>query len=358
MDGVYNHADMDAPLAKIDYQYWFHHPNPDPPEMDWGPKYDYCRFDEKLGIYPARKYVIESIERMVDWFHVDGIRFDATRAIRHFDVIRELAEAGLKKVEGVKPFITICEHIAEDPAVTGYPHVGPMHAAWHESLAKHLQATASGAQADWVAPGDVDGLLKEMDPKTNGYGQGWRTINYASSHDQNRLMWTIGSKGKMFDAAAFRRMKLAAGLLLTAPGIPMIWMGQEFAMVNDKHHAEPRPLDWSLLDNPSNADLLDHTARLVHLRRATPAMSTDHFEVVLLDRGREVLAYKRWDAGGGVVVVAANLRDEPAGAFVIEGKGLEDGTWHEHVTGADVTVAGGALRDALGPSEVRVYVKR
>ena len=28
IDGVYNHADVDCPLAKIDYEYWFYHPNP------------------------------------------------------------------------------------------------------------------------------------------------------------------------------------------------------------------------------------------------------------------------------------------------------------------------------------------
>lgn len=87
-------------------------------------------------------------------------------------------------------------------------------------------------------------------------------------------------------------------------------------------------------------------------------MTTDHFEVVLLDRGREVLVYKRWDEAGGVVVVAANLRDDPAGDFVVEGKGLDDGTWREQVGGADVTVGGGRLCDFLGPSDVRVYVKR
>src|SRR4051794_9652378 len=36
MDGVYNHADKDSPLAQIDYDYWFYNPNPDPPEMQWG----------------------------------------------------------------------------------------------------------------------------------------------------------------------------------------------------------------------------------------------------------------------------------------------------------------------------------
>lgn len=358
MDGVYNHADKDSPLAHIDYDYWFHNPNPDPPEMQWGPKYNYAKWDDNLKLFPARKYAIDSIRRMADWFHIDGVRFDATRAIGDYTILRELGEAGLKKVEGIKHFLNVCEHIAEDPAVTGYPHGGPMHAAWHESLAKHLQATASGADADWVKAGDLDGLLKEMDPKQNGYQSGSRTVNYASSHDQNRLMRTIGEKGKMFGAAAFRRMKLAHGLLLTIPGLPMLWMGQEFAMVNDKHHAEPRPLDWALLDNPENASLQRYTANLVKLRLATGALHNDSLEYVRVDRAREVIAYKRWDDAGGVVVVTANLKDEPAGDVTVENCCLDDGTWHEHVFDYDVRVAGGRLTATLGPSEVKVFVKR
>jgi 1,4-alpha-glucan branching enzyme len=357
MDGVYNHAHQDSPLAHIDYDLWFYNPSPDPPEMQWGPKYDYTKWDDTLKVFPAKKYAIDSIRRMVEWFHIDGVRFDATKAIADFAILRELGEAGLKKVAGLKHFITVCEHIPEDPAVTGYPHAGPMHAAWHEALAKHLQATASRADAEWVKAGDIDGLLREMDPKQNGYESGSRTVNYASSHDQNRLMWTIGAKGKMFDAAAFRRMKLAHGLLLTIPGMPMLWMGQEFAMVNDKHHAEPRPLDWSLLNNATNADLLRYTADLVKLRLATPALRGDGMQYVMVDRGREVFAYKRWDDAGGVAVVMANLRDEPAGVTV-ENCSLEDGVWREHVFGYDATVAGGRLTDTLGPSEVKVFVKQ
>jgi 1,4-alpha-glucan branching enzyme len=358
MDGVYNHADKDCPLAQIDYQYWFYHPNPDPPEMQWGPKYDYTHYDENLKLHPARKYVRESIARMVEWFHIDGLRFDATRAINDFGVLRDLAETGLKKVAGIKPFITVCEHIAEDPAVTGYPEQGPMHAAWREALARHLQSVVSGAKADWVEAHDMDGLIREMDPKTNGYGSGSRTINYASSHDQVRLMRIIGENGKMFGDAAFRRMKLGASLLLTIPGIPMIWMGQEFAMANDKSHAEPRPLDWSLLDNAHNSDLQRHTARLIHLRRATPALRTDNFEVVLADKDREVLVYKRWNEVGGMVVVMANLRDVPSGEVAVGGCGLQDGVYHEHVFQYDARVQGGTLTDTLGPSEVKVFVKR
>jgi 1,4-alpha-glucan branching enzyme len=138
----------------------------------------------------------------------------------------------------------------------------------------------------------------------------------------------------------------------------MIWMGQEFAMANDKNHAEPRPLDWSLLNNERNADLQKYTANLVRLRLATPAMMTDGFEVCLLDHGRQVLAYKRWNTEGGVVVVMANFRDDPPGRCRCRTRGLEDGDWQEQINHYDTKVQGGVLRDTLGPSEVKVFVKR
>lgn len=357
VDGVYNHADADCPLAKIDYQYWFYHPNPDPPEMDWGPKYNYTHWDDNLKLFPARKYVLESIRRMVQWFHIDGIRFDATRAIRHFDVMRELAEMGINEAGKLKPFINICEHISEDPAITGYPEGGPMHAAWHESLAKVLQANAAGIERDGAQPFDVEELARKIDPATNGYGTGSRTVNYASSHDQVRLMRIIGEQGKIFDDAAFRRMKLAAGILLTIPGLPMLFMGQEFGQSNEKS-LDPRPLDWSLLKNQTNSDLLNYTAGLVKFRTHHPALMTDNMEFVLKDQERQLLAYKRWNSEGQVIVVIVNLRDTHAGEVVIADCGLEDGDWHEHVHNFDLKVEGGVLKDTVAESEVKVYFKK
>ena len=54
IDGVYNHADADAPLAKIDYQYWFYRENPDPRKCNGG-RSTTTHLDENLKIFPARK---------------------------------------------------------------------------------------------------------------------------------------------------------------------------------------------------------------------------------------------------------------------------------------------------------------
>jgi 1,4-alpha-glucan branching enzyme len=356
IDGVYNHAEADCPLAKIDYEYWFYKENPDPQSMQWGPKYNFEHYDEHLKIFPARKYVIESIRDWVTHFHIDGIRFDATRAINNYDVMREFTDMAFKTIAGRKPFITVAEHIPEDPAICGYPK-GPMVSAWHETFAKQLQAIGTRHERDGEQPWDLDALSQKMSPTTNGYGTGNHIVNYIGSHDQVRILRQIADESLTFGEAAFRRVKLATALLLTSPGIPMIWMGQEMGAANPKT-LDPQPIDWALLANKDNKDLQKYTARLIKLRRDTPALSSDHFEVVLKDKERHLFGYKRWNDAGGIVVVVANLNDAPAGAFTIAGAGIEDGTWHEHVFNYDTRVEGGALKGDLGPSEAKVFVKQ
>lgn len=356
VDGVYNHAEADAPLAKIDYQYWFYRENPDPPIMQWGPKYNYTHYDENLKIFPARKYVMESIRDLVRHFHIDGIRFDATRGIKDFDIMREFADLAFKEIDGRKPFFTVAEHAPEDPAITGYP-AGPMVAAWHESFAKHLQAVAIRHELDGEQPWDLDALELHMDVTRNGYKSGNHAVNYIGSHDQDRILHQIGDISHTFGEAAFARVKLATGLLFTSPGLPMIWMGQEFGASSPKS-LDSQPIDWALFQNADNKGLYEYTAAFCKLRHSTPALRTDNFQVILKDKARCVFAYKRWDDAGGVVVVAANLKHKHAGEVVLADAGLDDGDWHEYVFNFDANVKQGVLKFELGPSEVKVFVKK
>jgi 1,4-alpha-glucan branching enzyme len=354
--GVYNHAHMDAPLARINYEYWFHKENPDGPDMDWGPKYNYDHFDEVYGIFPARKYVIDSILFWVEKFHIDGIRFDATRAIRNFEVLKELADAAYSKVEDRKPFICIAEHVPEDPEVAGRDRGRPMDAAWHDQLGHVLQAVIAGVERHGCHPHDLDKLLERLDPKSNGYESAFRTITFVGNHDHKRPMHVIGEEGKKFGEHAFRRMKLGHGLLLAAPGIPMIWMGSEFGMPSDKS-LDPCPVDWSLLQNDDNKELLEFHRRLIHLRRGTPCLMNESFECIWRDDERAAFAFKRWDDAGGVVVVLANLKDDPAGEVEVPLEGIDDGAWRDVLQGGEFAVEGGVLRRLLGAAEIQVFVK-
>lgn len=357
IDGVYNHADADSPLAKIDYEYWFHNPNPDPDYMQWGPKFNYGKWDDNLKVFPARKYVIESIQFWVEHFHIDGIRFDATRAIKDFDTMRELADAAFNKIGGIKPFFTVAEHVPEDPAITGRPDGGPMDAAWHDWFARVLQAVILAKEVEGQRPDDLDLLQTRLDPSKNGYGASSRFVNFIGNHDFHRILHMLGDDAKIFDDAAFRRVKLGTALLLTAPGIPMLWMGQEFGFSSEKS-LEPRPLDWALLKNERNAQLLDFHKHLIHARHDFGALRADSYQTVLYDKDRLIFAFKRWDFAGSVAVVVANLKDIPAGDFEIKDVGLEDGSWREIMHGYDTKIEGGVLKDSLGESEVKVFIKQ
>jgi 1,4-alpha-glucan branching enzyme len=357
MDGVYNHAEADCPLAKIDYEYWFYRENPDPECMHWGPKYNFTHFDENLKLFPARKYIIESIRDWITHFHMDGVRFDATRAIADFNVMREFTDTAFKMIGGRKPFFTVAEHIPEDPAIVGYPDRGPMVATWHESFAKQLQAIATQHERDGSYPWDLDALEEKANPRTNGFGTGNHTVNYIVSHDQVRIIRQIAEQSGTFGKAAFRRVKLAVAILLTCPGLPMIWMGQEFGAANPKT-LEPQPIDWELLKNKDNSDLMNFTAGLIKLRRATPALCSDNFEVLLKDKQSHLFGYKRWNDAGGVVAVLANLNDSASGDIAVDHAGLEDGQWREYVCNFDLEIKDGKLKTSLGPSEVKIFVKQ
>lgn len=357
IDGVYNHADSESPLAKLSYEYWYHNPNPDPEELQWGPKFNYGYYDAELGVYPARKYVNESLEFWVGTFHIDGIRFDATRAIADFKVMRELTDVAHRKADGIKPFFTVAEHVPEDPAIVGRDDGAPMDAAWQDGLARLLQAIVIWREVDGNVPTDLAALATKLNPAINGYKRGDRFVNFIGNHDFHRILYLLGHDAGVFDEAAFRRVKLGTALLLTAPGIPMLWMGQEFGFSAAKS-LEPRPLDWTLLKNDRNSDLLEFHRKLIAARHMHAAFRADGFHVVLSDTDRSLFGYKRFDEAGEMAVVLANLLDGDAGGVEVSGAGLPDGAYVELIHGDEVSVEGGVLRTTLGPSEAKVFLRR
>jgi 1,4-alpha-glucan branching enzyme len=351
IDGVYNHADRDAPLAYMDYAYWFHEVNPDARELQFGPKYDYGHRDDNLGIFPAREYVRDAVLTWIDLFHLDGIRFDATAVLGSYEFLSWLHAEIYAHAPG-KPFYTIAEHVPQDPSVAGPD--GPLDAAWHESLRQQLTATLLGTEFEGRQPFDLAALAGTLDPRAEGFAAAINVVNYLENHDQHRTMTRLGEVARTFGEAAFRRAKLGMALLLTAPGDPMLWMGQEFGNAAPRS-SEPQPLAWALLQNESNADLRRYTTGLVKLRTSAAPLHANTFEVVLADAERGLFAFKRWEEASGVVVVVANLRDDFAGAVEVPGW-PGDGRWHEFIHNYDVEVEGGVLHDTLAESEVKIYL--
>ena len=354
VDGVYNHLHPDAWMAKIDYELWFYRQNPDGPEMDWGPKFNYQYHDPDLDLCPARKYVFDAIQFMVEKYHIDGIRFDATKAIANFDVLRELCSYAYEKVSNRKPFICIAEHVPEDPAVTGRDRGAPMDAAWCDHLGHVLHALIGQAPDQDIKPDDLQALVRAIDPHANGYESACRMITFLCSHDQDRLMDFMGAQGKVFGEAAFRRMMLGHALILTGPGMPMIWMGSEFGMPG-KRTLDPSPLDWGLFRNPDNAGLHQFCRWVTQLRQGRSSLRGDHFKILLCDQPRMIFAYERASDDGELTVMIANIRDEQAEGVTVPG--MAEGRWRDLGSNEEFAPADGSITLSLQPSQCRLLAR-
>ncbi|MDK2745296.1 MAG: alpha amylase C-terminal domain-containing protein [Nitrospira sp.] len=111
------------------------------------------------------------------------------------------------------------------------------------------------------------------------------------------------------------RSKVATGLLLTAPGVPMIFMGQEF--LEDKYWTDwpgrPELLIWWAGLEGQDKHMSDHhrfTRDLLWLRRKHPALRGEGINVFHMHNENRVIAMHRWLPGiGRDVVVVASLNE-------------------------------------------------
>ena len=160
--------------------------------------------------------------------------------------------------------------------------------------------------------------------------------NYATfltNHDQNRAMSTFyGNLGKA---------KVAASMLLTAPGTPFIYYSEEIGMLGQKPDEDIRlPMRWSGAENYGFSgsqpwrtgeagdegvdveeqrddpdSLLSHYRRLIALRSKYPALRTGKTQI--LNMGTTALfAALRTEGNEGILVVI-NLTDEAVQEYVL-----------------------------------------
>jgi 1,4-alpha-glucan branching enzyme len=347
LDIVFNHMEVESPLNKVDFYYWFRDPKEGEPS--YGPKLDYERWDDNLKVHPARDFSRNVALYWLREYHVDGFRLDATAVIDNYDFIREIRRVCEESACG-KPFYLIAEHIPEDPSIAGPGPDAPVDGAWRIAFCRNVTAALCEDTVEGT-PCDYAEMLKILHPASQGYVAPNRAVNYIESHDEHTLMEQMGARGILGDAA-FRKAKLGATLLFTAVGNPMLYQGQEFGG-HRPHSQEIRPLQWELLDGDFGLHLKEHYAFLARLRRESPALTGEDFAVVHADTDAGLLVYRR-GYGEAEMVVAVNLRDEDT-AFDIP---FPDGDWRERFFDFDLTVSGGRLADTLPASGAKIYVHR
>jgi 1,4-alpha-glucan branching enzyme len=170
-------------------------------------------------------------------------------------------------------------------------------------------------------------------------GDAFQRVVYSESHDE---VAESAGKGRVperispGDAAGFfaqKRSTLGAAVVLTSPGIPMLFMGQEF--LEWGAWSDARELDWTKADRFGGIRLLYRD--LIRLRRnwfdTTRGLCGQSVNVHHVNDGDKVLAFHRWDQGGprDDVVVVLNFANRAWPAYRI---GLpRGGAWRVRFNG-------------------------
>ena len=125
----------------------------------------------------------------------------------------------------------------------------------------------------------------------------WRAYTHSwtllGSHDTARIRTVVG------DAA---RHEVALGLLMTLPGVPMIFAGDEFGLTGDNGEASRTPMPWGRAVPPFHHDL-------VALRRGHEALRTGGLRWLHADG--DALAFVRDTADGTLLVLARRAPGPP-----------------------------------------------
>jgi maltooligosyltrehalose trehalohydrolase len=206
------------------------------------------------GSDQVRDFVLDNARMWLEEFHVDGLRLDAVHAIfdmgaRHILLaVKEVAEWVAKRTG--KPRLIIAESDLNDPRLLRRPERGGhgLAAQWsddfHHAVHALLTGERSGYYQDFGEPRHVATVLERPFLFAWDYSRhrdrkhgappddlpGDCFIVCLQNHDQ------VGNRARGDRLSTLlndpRKLRLAAGLLLLAPHVPMLFMGEEYGETN------------------------------------------------------------------------------------------------------------------------------
>jgi len=300
----------------------------------WGPRPDYSRPE-------VRAYIRDNTRMWIDEYRIDGFRWDATLYMRfttNFTPIADgeslLRDIGVAMAQEFPEKIHIAEDHVNDGLVTAPPTNGlNFNSEWYRPFHEILTAQLT----------NDTGRDLEVIASLLGHSNGTTRLIYTESHDEagdhnadeGALRFTTEiSTNQPFGHLARKKSTLAATLLMTSPGIPMLFQGQE--MLEDHLFSDLLSVDWTKTN--TYAGIVRLYTELTGLRRNRHGVTfglsgplvrtsvTNNGTMLLMQRGVENLP--QYD-----VFVIANLSSN-----FVEGYWIDfptNGMWYTHFNSDD-----------------------
>jgi maltooligosyltrehalose trehalohydrolase len=339
-------------------------------DTPWGDAVNYAREQSD----EVRRFAIDNALMWLRDYHLDGLRLDAVHAIIDTGAVHLLEQlaAEVEELSAVvgRPVFLIAESDLNDPRLLRPRSAGGygLDAQWsddfHHSIRTALTDERRSYYVDFDGLHDLAATLERGWPHAGGWSEfrqrghgrafdglpGWQLLGYCQNHDQ------VGNRAqgdRLSPALSSGRLKVAAALVLTAPFVPMLFMGEEWGATTPfqyfTSHTDPElgravsegrrsefkefgwspdevpdpqdpatfersKLDWSEPAASPHADLLEWYRQLITLRRSTPDLLDGRLDRVRATVDGDVLVLRR-----GSVTVAVNLGTDVVKVSDVEG---------------------------------------
>jgi 1,4-alpha-glucan branching enzyme len=286
----------------------------------------------------VRQFLIDNALFYYDEYHVDGFRFDQVTIIDQHG-----GTQFLKDLTNTLHFrndrnVLIAEYWADQGFAvrdTGSNGLG-FDAVWSAGLRDTVRGAVGQASVGAGAFVSLDAVRDAMNHQS-GFPALWKSVEFVENHDEvfdgrapRMPRLADGRDARSWFARS--RSRVAAGLVLAGPGIPMIFMGQE--ILEDKQWSDSNPnllIFWDGFDKRTDQAMVDFhqfAHDLIHLRRRQPALRGEGIDVYHVHDGNRVIATQRWVEGvGRDVVVVVSLHESTFRGYQLGFPGF--GRWLE-----------------------------
>ena len=280
----------------------------------------------------VRRYLCDNALMWFEEYHIDGLRWDGIAYIQY--ILPDDSSSDNKIPDGWNLMQWINDEIqrrfpgrisiAEDMKV-------------NEWVTQSTGAGGAGFNAQWdsefvnpVRQSIIarDDGLRNADAVSKAIGfqydeDVFRRIIFTESHDaiangRARVPEEIWP-GNVDSWFSKKRSTLGAAIVLTSPGIPMIFQGQE--LLEDRWFQDKDPIDWSRTSAENG--ILGMFLDLIALRRnrsgVTRGLCGQQINIYHLNNEAKVIAFHRWDKQGpkDSVVVVVNMKNQNSDGYVI-----------------------------------------
>ena len=221
---------------------------------DWHAGHPWGQTRPDYGRKEVRQFIRDNVLMWLKEYHVDGLRFDMTLYIHNVrasdDPDGDLPD-GWSLVQWINRDlrqqypgrITIAEDLQNDDRITK-----PVDQAGGGFTAQWAARFVHPVRAAVITPSDEQRSLDSVRGAIEGRfnGDPFQRVIYSESHDEvANGKSRVASEIDPHDPDSWfaqKRTTLAAALVLTSPGIPMLFQGQEF--LEDGWFQDSVPLDW------------------------------------------------------------------------------------------------------------------